>query len=110
MILASQKYGNAEVMTKIGGMTLSMSPPRLHPISPIIVPSTKARIVVTPTSTRVHGSAWRTSFITGSGKNVSEIPKSPAERVAEIGEVRGEEALVRLDSERDLDRVQSAAD
>ena len=75
---AIQKYGNADVMTKIGGMALSISPPRRQaPTSPIIVPSTKARTVVTPTSTSVQGSAWSTSCITGSGKNVSEIPKRP---------------------------------
>ena len=90
-ITAIQKYGNAEVMTKIGGMALSMSPPRRQaPTRPISVPSMKARTVVTPTSTSVQGSAWRTSCITGSGKKVSEIPNRPRNDVAEVAEVLAE--------------------
>src|SRR6266496_1288727 len=45
-----QKYGITEVITNTGGMMLSSRPPRRHaPRMPMPVPSTKARIVVSPT-------------------------------------------------------------
>src|SRR4029077_9491267 len=73
---ASQKYGNADVITNNGGKAPSSTVPRRQAeTSPIAVPSTKATIVVTPTSASVHGSACSTWWATVSGKNVSEVPK-----------------------------------
>ena len=75
---ASQKYGNADVITNSGGSAPSSTPPRRHPeTSPITVPRMKANTVVVPTSASVHGSACNTWCVTVSGKNVSEMPKSP---------------------------------
>src|SRR6184192_1759295 len=75
---ASQKYGKAEVMTKIGGSAPSRKPPRRHAeTSPINVPSRNAITVVRPTSPSVHGRACSTWWLTASGKNVSEVPKRP---------------------------------
>ena len=75
---ASQKYGNADVITKIGGSSPSRLPPRRHAeISPMKVPRMKAMIVVVPTSASVHGNACSTWCETVSGKNVSEMPKCP---------------------------------
>src|SRR6266550_5359027 len=75
---ASQKYGNAEVMMKIGGSIPSSAPPRRQADTrPMNVPAMKARMVVMPTSPSVHGSACSTWCATVSGKKVSEIPKWP---------------------------------
>src|SRR3954464_1652234 len=75
---ASQKYGKAEVITKIGGSRPSTAPPRRQPdTSPISVPRTNAKIVVIPTRKSVQGSACSTWCETVSGKNVSEMPKCP---------------------------------
>ena len=74
---AIQKYGKADVMTKIGGSALSSQPPRLQAlIRPMNVPRMKASTVVTPTSPSVHGSAWNTIVSTESPKLVViEMPK-----------------------------------
>ena len=64
-------------MTAIGGRTLSSHVPRRQALrSPMKVPSTKARIVVTPTRPRVQGSAFITMVFTGVPKLVViEMPK-----------------------------------
>ena len=74
---AIQKYGNAEVITKIGGNALSSQLPRFQALtSPMKVPAMKATTVVTPTSPRVHGKAFNTMVLTGVPKLVViEIPK-----------------------------------
>src|SRR3989440_10215808 len=58
---ASQKYGNADVITKIGGRAPSRKPPRRQAeTSPLNVPSRNAITVVNPTSPSVQGKAWST--------------------------------------------------
>src|ERR1041384_4296831 len=75
---ASQKYGNAEVITNSGGSIPSTAPPRRQAeTSPISVPSTNARNVVVPTRTSVHGNACSTWWLTVAGKNVSEMQALP---------------------------------
>ncbi len=73
----TQKYGKAEVITKIGGKALSSQLPRIHPLSrPINVPRRKAMTVVTPTRPRVQGRAWKTMVLTDVPKLVViEMPK-----------------------------------
>jgi hypothetical protein len=77
-IIPTQKYGMAEVITKTGGMMLSSRLPRRQAVTmPSPVPRAKARIVVTPTRPSVHGIAPRTTWLTGSGKKNSDVPKFP---------------------------------
>ena len=79
---AIQKYGKAEVITKIGGKKLSKRPPRRHALTvPINVPRTNARTVVTPTRPSVHGRALSTTWVTDSGKNVMDLPKLPVKQL-----------------------------
>ena len=60
----------------MGGSTPSSIPPRRQAARrPMNVPSTKARIVVTPISPSVHGRACPTWCMTESGKKVSDVPR-----------------------------------
>ena len=82
-------------------------PPRRHAlIAPMTVPKMNARIVVMPTRPSVHGNAERITWLTDSGKNEIEIPKLPVKQLREVVEVLREQALVAVDAEGDLQRVQ----
>jgi hypothetical protein len=76
--MPTQKYGIAEVITSRGGAMLSVSPPcRQAARMPTPVPSVNARIVVMPTRPSVQKIAERTTWLTGSGKKNSDVPKLP---------------------------------
>ncbi len=64
-------------MTEAGGRIASSQLPLIQPLtSPIRVPTTKARTVVTPTSPSVQGKAASTIVLTGVPKLVvKEMPK-----------------------------------
>ena len=100
---AIQKYGKAEVMTKIGGRALSSQPPRLQALtSPISVPTAKATMVVTPTSPRVQGKAWQYHRSDGSpeagGNGNTEVER---DHVLPVLEVLADKALVLVAPEQD---------
>ena len=74
---ASQKYGTAEKNVEIGSSE-SAHVPRRHPMPvPISVPIVKLMMVAMPTRPIVHGSACPMTSVTGVGKYVNEMPRSP---------------------------------
>ena len=73
-----QKYGMAEVITKVGGTMLSsLLPRRQADTMPRPVPSKKARTVVTPTRPKVHQIALPMTEVTDAGYWLSEVPRLP---------------------------------
>ena len=79
----TKKYGKADTITKTGGKMLSNLPPHAQaPIIPMNVPNANAITVATPTRPSVHGSAPSTTWPTGFGKKVSDVPKRPVTEFA----------------------------
>ena len=107
-IRAIQKYGNAEVITKIGGSTLSSSPPRLQaPSEPTSVPRTKASTVVTPTSAERPRQRLQHHLATGVREERERDAEVAASKMLPRYVKYGrEQALVGVDAEGDLERVQ----
>jgi hypothetical protein len=105
--MAIQKYGIAETITNVGGTTLSSFEPRRQAETmPRPVPSTKARKVAMPTRPSVHQIALPITEA-DRGRVLAERGAEVAgQDLVQVAEVLREQALLRVDPEQDLQRVQ----